>query len=273
MIVRSMELQARQHRSGGRFDEKVVLITGGGSGIGRAAAIRFANEGATVLAADIDEDAAAETVKLAGERTHALHLDVLSTASIDAGLSALSERHGGLDVLVNNAGALRGGGIDTATEEDWDFEIAINLKSIFLMSRAAWPLLRERRGNIVNTASNAGIEASAGQLGYRTAKAGNIMLTKCMALDGAKVGVRVNCVCPGATRTPLMETLFLTKPDEFRDEFAQLFPLGRIGEPADVAAAMAYLASDDAAWVTGTALVVDGGWLSGEWHGAGSSWG
>jgi meso-butanediol dehydrogenase/(S,S)-butanediol dehydrogenase/diacetyl reductase len=273
MIVRSMEPQAASGGPGPRFDEKVVLITGAGSGIGRAAAVRFASEGATVIVADIDEGAAAETVNAAGARSHPLHLDVLSTSSIEAGLAAVAKLHGGLDVLVNNAGALRGGAIDTATEEDWDFEIAINLKSIFLMSRAAWPLLRECKGNIVNTASNAGIEASAGQLGYRTAKAGNIMLTKCMALDGAKVGVRVNCVCPGATRTPLMENLFLTKPDEFREEFARLFPLGRIGEPTDVAAAMAYLASDDAAWVTGTALVVDGGWLSGEWHGAGSSWG
>ena len=267
-----MELQALPDRGVRRFDQKVVLITGGGSGIGRAAAIRFANEGASVLVADIDDAAAAETVEAAGELSHPLHLDVLSSPSIDAALAALVDRHGGLDVLINNAGALRGGAIDTATEEDWDFEIAINLKSVFLVSRAAWPLLCERRGNIVNTASNAGIEASAGQLGYRTAKAGNIMLTKCMALDGAKVGVRVNCVCPGATRTPLMEALFLTRPDEFREEFARLFPLGRIGEPADVAAAMAYLASDDAAWVTGTALVVDGGWLSGEWHGGGSSW-
>jgi NAD(P)-dependent dehydrogenase (short-subunit alcohol dehydrogenase family) len=268
-----MELEALPDRAGRRFDQKVVLITGGGSGIGRAAAIRFAGEGASVLVADIDDHAAAETVEAAGEQSHTLHLDVLSTPSIEAGLAALVDRHGGLDVLINNAGALRGGAIDTVSEEDWDFEIAINLKSVFLTSRAAWPLLRERKGNIVNTASNAGIEASAGQLGYRTAKAGNIMLTKCMALDGAKVGVRVNCVCPGATRTPLMEALFRTKPDEFREEFAQLFPLGRIGEPADVAAAMAYLASDDAAWVTGTALIVDGGWLSGEWRGAGSSWG
>ncbi len=268
-----MEPQAASGGSGTRFDEKVVLITGAGSGIGRAAAVRFASEGATVIVADIDEGAAAETVNAAGERSQPLHLDVLSTSSIEAGLAAVAKAHGGLDVLINNAGALRGGAIDTATEEDWDFELAINLKSVFLMSRAAWPLLCECKGNIVNTASNAGIEASAGQLGYRTAKAGNIMLTKCMALDGAKVGVRVNCVCPGATRTPLMENLFLTKPDEFREEFARLFPLGRIGEPTDVAAAMAYLASDDAAWVTGIALVVDGGWLSGEWHGAGSSWG
>lgn len=256
----------------GRFEDRVVLVTGGGSGIGRAAALRFADEGASVVVADIAAEAAAETVAVVGARAHALQFDVLSSASIKDGLADVMDRFGRLDVLVNNAGALRGGAIDEASEEDWDFEIAVNLKSVFLVSRAAWPLLKQCRGNIVNTASNAGIEASAGQVGYRTAKAGNIMLTKCMALDGAKVGIRVNCVCPGATRTPLMEALFETKPEEFQDEFAQLFPLGRIGEPTDVAAAMAYLASDDAVWVTGTALVVDGGWLSGEWHGAGSTW-
>jgi NAD(P)-dependent dehydrogenase (short-subunit alcohol dehydrogenase family) len=155
-------------------------------------------------------------------------------------------------------------------EEDWDRELDTNLKSVYLVSKVAWPLLRERgSGAIVNTASIAGLWAIPVDAAYCASKAGVIMLTKCMALDGAKSGIRVNCVCPGYTETPMIEGYFAAQPDpaEARRFATGLHPLGRLGRPRDIADAIVYLASDEAAWVTGTAFVVDGGLTSGIWAG------
>jgi NAD(P)-dependent dehydrogenase (short-subunit alcohol dehydrogenase family) len=240
----------------GRLAGKVALVTGGGSGIGAETARRFRDEGATVLTGDL--------------RGGDLELDVTSRASVDAVLQEIVARHGGLDVVVNNAGVTIVGAAHELDEADWDSELDTNLKSVYLVSKAAWPLLVERGGGVIlSTASIAGLWAIPADAAYCASKAGVVMLTKCMALDGARAGIRVNCVCPGYTRTPMIEGYFADQPDpDAARDFAQrLHPLGRLGMPRDIADAFVYLASDEAAWVTGTALVVDGGLTSGIWNG------
>jgi NAD(P)-dependent dehydrogenase (short-subunit alcohol dehydrogenase family) len=225
---------------GGRLVGKVALVTGAGSGIGQATARRFAEEGAIVAAADLRVEAARETARdLDG--AIAVELDVASRESVEAGLQAVAQAFGGLDVVVNNAGVTIVGAAHELSEEDWDRELDTNLKSVYLVSKAAWPLLVERGGGaIVNTASIAGLWAIPADAAYCASKAGVIMLTKCLALDGAKAAIRVNCVCPGYTETPMIEGYFAAQPDpaEARRFATRLHPLGRLGRPHDIADAI-----------------------------------
>ncbi|HZR92207.1 MAG TPA: SDR family oxidoreductase [Gaiellaceae bacterium] len=195
---------------------------------------------------------------------------VTSSAQVAQAVESACAALGGLDVVVNNAGVTIVGAVHELTEEEWERELATNLKSVYLVSKAAWPRLLERGGGaIVNTASVAGLWAIPADAAYCASKAGVIMLTKCMALDGAKDGIRVNCVCPGYTQTPMIDGYFDDQPDpDGARRFAErLHPLGRLGRPSDIADAILYLASEEAAWVTGSALVVDGGLTSGVWSG------
>ncbi len=254
----------------GRLAGKACLVTGAGSGIGRATALRFAQEGGRVAAADLRAAAAEETAAEIGGDAIGVEVDVTSADSVAACIGHVVEAFGALDVVVNNAGVTIVGAAHDLDESDWDRELATNLKSVYLVSKAAWPLLLERGGgSIVNTASIAGLWAIPADAAYCASKAGVVMLTKCMALDGANDGVRVNCVCPGYTQTPMIEGYFADQPDpeEARTFATRLHPLGRLGDPRDIADAMVYLASDEARWVTGTALVVDGGLTSGIWGG------
>ena len=250
------------------LEGKTTLITGAGSGQGRETAQRFASEGARVIATDLLGETAEETI--ADIAATALELDVTSQTSIDAALQAIQSETGGFDVLVNNAGVTITGSVAELTEERWDRQIDTNLKSIYLMSKAAWPILEERGGGcIINTASVYGIWAAENDAAYCASKAGVIMLTKCMALDGARAGIRVNCICPGYIRTPMLEGFFEAQADPAasREAATRSQPLGRLGESSDIAGGMVYLASDDAEWVTGTSLVIDGGVIAGVWNG------
>jgi NAD(P)-dependent dehydrogenase (short-subunit alcohol dehydrogenase family) len=254
----------------GRLAGKIALVTGAGSGIGRETARRFAQEGARVAATDVRGETAEATNAEIGGGGLALELDVTRSESIRNALREIVERFGGIDVVVNNAGVTIVGAAHEMTEEDWDRELATNLKSIYLVSKEAWPHLVGRGGGaILNTASIAGMWAIPADAAYCASKAGAIMLTKCLALDGAKTGIRVNCVCPGFTETPMIEGYFADQPDPgaARAFATGLHPLGRLGKPRDIADAFVYLASDEAAWVTGAALVVDGGLTSGIWGG------
>lgn len=234
-----------------RLEEKRALVTGGASGIGAAIVARFREEGASVVVAD-----------LAGGD---VECDVRSAPSVAAAVEDGASRMGGLDTLVCNAGRPVVGDLHELDEADWDDGLATNLKSVYLCARAAWPHLADTRGSIVSTASIVGLLGSGGQAAYCASKAGVVMLTKCLALDGAKAGIRANCVCPGFVETPLLERFLSEQPDPevARAGAAGLHPLGRLGLPVDVANAFVYLASDEASWVTGTALVVDGGLASG----------
>ena len=222
-----------------------------------------------MIATDLLGDTAEETVADI-EGASALELDVTSQSSIDAALEAIQADVGGFDVLINNAGLTITGRVQDLTEELWDRQLATNLKSIFLMSKAVWPVLEARGGgSIVNTASVYGIWAAENDAAYCTSKAGVIMLTKCMALDGERQKIRVNCICPGYIRTPMLEGFFEAQsdPDATREAAIRAQPLGRLGESTDIAGGMVYLASDDAEWVTGTSLVIDGGVIAGIWNG------
>ena len=201
-----------------------------------------------------------------GGRAAGGRMDVTSADEIDAGIARTLDELGGLDIVVNNAGITIVGAAHDMAEDDWDRELAINLKSVYLVSKAAWPHLQANGGgSIVSTASIAGLWAIPEDAAYCASKAAVVMLTKCMALDGAKDGIRVNCVCPGFIQTPMIDGYFADQedPQASRDFAVGLHPLGRLGEPRDIADGFVYLASDDARWVTGTALVVDGGLTTG----------
>lgn len=252
-----------------RLADTVALVTGAASGIGAETARQFAAQGAIVYCADIRADAAeatARAIRAAGGRAHGLEMDVTSAASIKAAVAAVLADQERIDTVVNNAGITIVGSIMDLTEDEWDRELNINLKSIFLVSRAVWPQMQKQGGGaILNTASIAGVTAIPSDAAYCASKAGVIMLTKCMAVDGAKDKIRVNCVCPGFIDTPMIQGYFDDQPDPAaaRDYAVRLHPLGRLGTPADIAAMYVYLASPDAIWVTGTAQVVDGGLLAG----------
>jgi NAD(P)-dependent dehydrogenase (short-subunit alcohol dehydrogenase family) len=251
----------------GRLDGKRALVTAAGSGIGRAVANGFGREGAAVAVSDVVQERIDEVVAeitTAGGTAIGLLLDVTDQAAIDAGISQVVSELGGLDTLVNNAGRATAGGIEDADREQWDGEFAANVTSAFLLSKAAWPHLREAGGGtITNASSVAGVWAQRGNIAYCTAKAGVLMMTKCMSLDGAAENIRVNCVCPGFTDTPMLGGFFELQDDPAgsRKMSERAHPIERLGTPDEIADGYIYLAAST--WVTGVALPVDGGFTAG----------
>jgi len=252
-----------------RLAGKRALVTGAASGIGAATAERFAAEGAAVAIADLNSagaDEHASAICDRGGRALGIAADVGDEESVAAMMDRAWEALGGVDILVNNAAIPTMGTVETLAGDEWDRVIDLDLSSIYRVSRAAWPRFVEAGGGaILSTASVAGIIGMAGQHGYSAAKAGVVMLTKCMALDGAAHGIRANCVCPGFVETPMVLTYFEAQDDPVASRAAvdAAHPLGRIGQPDEIAGAFLYLASDEARWVTGTALVIDGGLTAG----------
>ena len=248
-----------------RFAGLRCLVTGAAGGIGRATVLRLAAEGAEVVAADHNLEGARETVTLAGPEAQAEALDVRDEADVQRLADRLAA-NGRLDVLVNNAGIELLGSVPETSAAMWDDIFGVNLRGAFLVSRAMLPLLlvaARARGEaaIVNNASLMGLVSSRRLAAYCASKAGLVSLTRSMALDHAEQGVRVNCVCPGIVHTPMLERRFAMAPDRAAAYAMALArpPLHYLGRPEDVAAAIAYLASAEAHFVTGSALTIDGG--------------
>ena len=248
-----------------KFQEKSVIVTGGASGIGKATAQQFASEGANVVIADVAPDGqsiAQQISKETNKRVSFIQVDVSKAADADHLIEETLRQHGRLDILHNNAGIMVVGDVTTIPESEWDRCIDINLKSVYLVSKYAIPAMQQTDGGvIINTASTAGISGGSGYAVYGASKAAIILLTQCMALDFAKHNIRVNAVCPGPTATPMILPSDTDREQAALERWAQELPIGRAGEPIDTAKAVAYLASDDASFVTGSAFVIDGGRL------------
>ena len=246
-----------------RFENKVVVITGAGSGIGAVMAEHFTAEGARVAVVDWHQEQAAEVAaKL--PRALAITTDVSSGAEVAMMLATIESKLGPVDVLVNNAAIADGDDVLEMDEPTWERDVDVVLKSVFLCSRAVLPsMIARQAGVIVNIASVNGLSA-LGNEAYSAAKAGVINLTQGIAVRYGAHGVRCNAIAPGTIRTPVWQKRVERDPVVF-ERLVKWYPLGRVGEPADVAKAALFLASDDAAWITGTVLTVDGGLLAGNY--------
>jgi meso-butanediol dehydrogenase/(S,S)-butanediol dehydrogenase/diacetyl reductase len=248
-----------------RFTDRVVVITGSGSGIGRVMAHKFAAEGARVAVVDWKGEKAEEVAKEVGGRTHAVQADVSNGADVKAMVKDVASKLGHVDVLVNNAAIADGDDVLKIDEPTWERDVDVVLKSVFLCSQAVLPSMIERhRGVIVNIASVNGLSA-LGNEAYSAAKAGVINLTQGIAVRYGHHGIRCNAIAPGTIRTPIWQERIDRDPVVFQ-RLVKWYPLGRVGEPEDIANAAMFLASDDAGWITGTVLTVDGGLLAGNYR-------
>ncbi|WP_254536996.1 SDR family NAD(P)-dependent oxidoreductase [Halomarina litorea] len=246
----------------GALDGKSAVITGAGAGMGRATAELFAERGASVTVVDLDAEAAEETVERiesAGGDAIAVAADVSDAEAVEGFVAEAVETWGGLDVLHNNAGVpMASTPVEDVDEGTWDRVLDVNLKSAFLGTKCAVPHLRESEdGVVLNTASTSGIRPRTGLSAYAASKGGMITLTKQLASELAGDGVRVNAICPVATDTEMLPEF--TSEGLSMDDIADTIPLGRLADPMDIAQAAAFLASDEASMITGTALEVDGG--------------
>lgn len=253
----------------GALHGRVALITGGASGIGRATALLFAREGAAVAITDIDDQAGQGVVdEIVGSGGRAIfeRADVSRAADCKRVAQRTIREFGGIHVLFNNAGIIRRASVVELAEEDWDRVMAVNVKSIYWLSRIVIPIMiKSGGGSIINTASGWGLAGGPRAAAYCASKGAAVLMTKAMAIDHGSQKIRVNCICPGDTDTNLLrcEAQQLgEREDHFLAESARR-PLGRVGMPEEIAQAALYLASDAASFVTGTALVVDGGGLAG----------
>ncbi|HSE95523.1 MAG TPA: SDR family oxidoreductase [Methylomirabilota bacterium] len=240
------------------FTGRVALVVGGGSGIGRASVALLAERGAAVMVADVHEAAAAAAaIVAAGGRAEARHCDVTVAEDVEAVLDATRARFGRLDLVIDAAGILRASPLEATSEKEWNEVLGVNLTGAFLLTRAALGALREEGGGaIVLIASRMALRVKEHHGAYAASKAGILQLTQMAALEGAPHGIRVNCVCPGMVDTPMTRTGY---GEEAFAAWSEICPLGRPGRPDEVARAMLFLASDEASFITGVALPVDGG--------------
>lgn len=245
-----------------RFQDKRVIVTGGISGIGAATTQRFLQEGARVAVLDLRQDAVDEYVKKqdAGDRLIGVGVDVADSDSATQAVQKVVDAFGGLDVLVNNAGVGGVGKAGDVSDEDWRKVMGVDLDGVFHLTRAAIPHLIESQGNIVNTASISGMRGDFAMVAYDTAKGAVINFTRATAVDYGHDGVRVNAVAPGPVQTPiLVEAL---ENEDIASTYAERIPLGRTSKPEEIAAAITFLASEDASFISGVTLPVDGGLTS-----------
>lgn len=252
-----------------RMKDKVVLVTGGATGIGKATALRFAEEGAKVAICDVNAALGQETVKLLGDEAMFHAVNVANREEVQNWIEAVAARHSRIDVLVNNAGVLRDGQlvrfkdgqvVGQMSEPDFDLVIAVNLKGVFNCAQAVTPVMsRQGGGVILNASSVVGLDANFGQTNYVATKFGVIGMTKVWARELGRYGIRVNAVAPGFIATEMVTAM----PQKMLDGMKSHTPLGRLGQPRDIANAYLFLASEEASFITGEVLRVDGGMVVG----------
>ena len=247
----------------GKFDGRVAIITAGGSGIGAATARRFAQEGAAVVIADLSGKRAEEvtaSIIASGGKAVCIKMNAADPEGVQATMQLVLSTYGQLDVMFNNAGVAEVALLDETSLESWNHVLAVTLTSTFLGMKYCLPIMRQQgKGAIVNTASISGTGGDYGLSSYNAAKAGVINLTRAAALENAKHNIRINCVCPGAINTRAAQILGKERADEFRRLQGEAHPLGRMGEPEEIANTVLFLASDEASFITGAAIIVDGG--------------
>jgi NAD(P)-dependent dehydrogenase (short-subunit alcohol dehydrogenase family) len=248
-----------------RLADKVALITGAGTGIGRACALAFAWEGARVALMGRRREPLEAVASEIGEKAFVVPGDVGDPEQIAPAIEDTVRHFGGLHVLVNNAGVLIAGKAESHTEEEWDQTFDVNVKGLWLLSRAALPHMRKAGGgSIINVSSVLGLVGASNRVAYAASKGAVTLMTKAMALDHAHEHIRVNCICPGIVETEMVAD-FVRKapnPELARKQRISLHPMGRFGQPEDIAACAVFLASDESSWMTGAALPVDGGYTS-----------
>ncbi len=248
-----------------RLKNKIAIVTGAGSGIGRACALALIHEGARVALVGRRKDRVEEVAREAGSSALALAADVSKRAEIERVIERTVNAFGGVHILVNNAGILHPGTAEQVTEEQWDETFNTNVRGLWLLSRAVLPHLRNAGGgSIINRASVLGINGARLRAVYSASKGAVILLTKCMAIDHGHENIRVNAICPSFVETELTAGYLKTTadPDAVRRERIGVHPIGRLGQPEDMAGLTVYLASDESSWVTGAVFPVDGGYLA-----------
>ena len=251
----------------GKLENKVAVVTAGGSGIGAATVRRFVREGAAVVIADLSGSRAEQVraeVAASGGRAAVLKMDVADPQAVESTIKLALDSFGRLDVLFNNAGMAEVSLIHETSLESWERVIAVTLTGTFLGLKYAIPIMRRQGGGaVINTASISGIHGDYGMASYNAAKAAVINLTRTAALENAKHGIRVNCVCPGGINTRVAQILGKGRADEFRRAMGTAHPIGRMGEADEIANTVTFLASDEASFITGASFVVDGGVTAG----------